>query len=666
VVTSRVVLAAPGEVVMPLDPLPVDEAAALFVERATAASPGFVAGDPAVIQALVELLDGVPLAIELAAARARVVSPATLLAEMSARLPHQATQDGGPAWHATLTATLAWSWGLLSGDERRALAQLSVFDGGFTLEAAEAVLRPGALWPVDALHGLLDHSLVQRVDDDRLRLLWSVHEFASKKLDELGAREGAEARHGAYFARHGAALEGQARRHGGGAARRVLRQEVGNLSAAARRAAARGDGPVAVAAARAAWEVLGMVGPFVAALALARAIDQPGLDLGSQAWVVWLEATAARRCGELRASAAALSRALPAAVAAGDRLAEAQVRLSLADAFIYDGQPDAAMAELADTLRLSRALGDRVVELRAQLAVSKAWRVKGATKESLAAVDLALGLAVAVGDLRGQVIARITQGEFLFRGGRLERAVEVIERALAAAREMGDRYAEGIALNNLGFAHMERGALGEAALRFDAGLRLAQAIGDPRSEAVATNNQGSLARLRGDVAGARSRHEAALALYAQHPDARNEAYVWGCVGRCHADQGSMGLAEDCWAKALAAARATKDRPSEASWLLDVAEGALGRGATEEAFAAISAALVVVEGAGEELLMAKLLCARAKAELARGERGAASATWAAIDALSSPMGLGAGSDLARRVAAVRARLDGPRRGEPGSG
>ena len=157
VVTTREVLGLAGEEVLALPPLPPADGAALFVQRAEAAKPDFQpnAEDQAAIAPLVALLDGLPLAIELAAARVRVMPPRMLLARMSERFKLLASKGGRLDRQSTLRAAFDWSWDLLPTAEKAALAQLSVFEGGFTLEAAEGVLDlsgyDDAPWTVDVV-----------------------------------------------------------------------------------------------------------------------------------------------------------------------------------------------------------------------------------------------------------------------------------------------------------------------------------------------------------------------------------------------------------------------------------------------------------------------------------------------------------------------------------
>ena len=215
VVTSRERLHLTGEEVFPVEPLPLEqEAIELFSARARAQRPDFVldATNRAAVAEVVRLLDGLPLAIELAAARVRVLSPAQLVERMRNRFALLAGVRGAAARQATLRAAIDWSWDLLTPWEQAALAQCSVFEGGFTLDAAEAVFELSA-WPeapaaMDAVQALVDKSLLRtwnRADAGRYDLeephfgmYLSIHEYAAEKLkaSRPGALGLAEERHG--------------------------------------------------------------------------------------------------------------------------------------------------------------------------------------------------------------------------------------------------------------------------------------------------------------------------------------------------------------------------------------------------------------------------------------------------------------------------------------
>jgi predicted ATPase/class 3 adenylate cyclase len=180
-VTSRSPLRIGGEREFAVLPLPEVDAVELFRERA------FIAEPDAAVREICRRLDGLPLAIELAAARTRVLPPDQLLARLERALP---VLTGGrrdaPERQRTLRATIAWSYDLLSADERRLFDRLGVFAGGFTLEAAEAVCDAD----IETIGSLLEQSLLRRGDDGRLGMLVTILEFAVERFvvsDEAGA-----------------------------------------------------------------------------------------------------------------------------------------------------------------------------------------------------------------------------------------------------------------------------------------------------------------------------------------------------------------------------------------------------------------------------------------------------------------------------------------------
>ena len=185
VVTSRAPLHIAGERELPLPPLASDPAVELFVRRAREQDARFDPGpdDLGQIAAICERIDGLPLAIELAAARTRVLTPKQILERIGRRLD---LLSGGrrdaPERHRTLRATIAWSYELLEPAERWLLAELAVFRGGWSLEASEAVAGGDVL---DALTSLVDHSLVTR-NGDRFTMLETVREYAAERLEESG------------------------------------------------------------------------------------------------------------------------------------------------------------------------------------------------------------------------------------------------------------------------------------------------------------------------------------------------------------------------------------------------------------------------------------------------------------------------------------------------
>ncbi|MEV8312802.1 BTAD domain-containing putative transcriptional regulator [Streptomyces sp. NPDC059900] len=249
--TSREPLGVPGELLRPVEPLPEPIALRLLADRGAAARPGFrIEDDEAAAAEICHRLDGLPLAIELAAARLRVLTPRQIADRLDDRfrlltngartvLPRQ----------QTLRAVVDWSWDLLDDPERAVLRRLSVFAGGCDLAAAEAVCgapplhRP--LDVADVLGSLVDKSLVVAAPAQRggmrYRLLETVAEYAGERLDEAGDRDAAERAHLVYFREFARLTEPRLRGGGQREAVEGLEIEYENLRTALRHAVAAGE-----------------------------------------------------------------------------------------------------------------------------------------------------------------------------------------------------------------------------------------------------------------------------------------------------------------------------------------------------------------------------------------------------------------------------------------
>jgi predicted ATPase/class 3 adenylate cyclase len=219
VVTSRMRLGLVGEQEFPVPPLgiPADpsdvealernEAVALFRERVRAILPSFEINqdNASAIAEICARLDGLPLAIELAAAQVRLLSPTELLARLEHRLPLRARAGNVPERQRTLRGAIDWSYQLLDDPERELFARFSVFRVGGTVEAVEAVCNPGEDLGVETLEGLaslLDHSLVRREDlteGSRFSMLETIREYASERLETDFDLQETERRHAEFF-----------------------------------------------------------------------------------------------------------------------------------------------------------------------------------------------------------------------------------------------------------------------------------------------------------------------------------------------------------------------------------------------------------------------------------------------------------------------------------
>ncbi|MEM7248188.1 MAG: protein kinase [Acidobacteriota bacterium] len=485
VVTSREALNVPGEQVLAIDSLPSEGALELLALRARSRRPDFVVSDESrpLLEELVRLLDGLPLAIELAAARARVLSPAQLLERVSDRFELLRGGRGATGRQATLRATLDWSWELLEPWEQAALAQLSVFEGAFSLEAAEAVLDLSAWedapWALDVVQALVDRSLLRSWSREiepagsttagSFGFYVSVHDYAAAKLAEDGAVEesgsGAEAerravaRHGRHFARFGSDEAVQAlTRHGGAESRRSLGLDLENLVAACERAIRHDDGEIAVATFLAAWAVLEVRGPFATACVLGpEVLELESLSPRRRLSASMTLGIALLQEGRLNDARHRLDQALALAQELDEERTEGLVRGRLAVLEQREGRFDDAMAQLTQALALHRRCGHRWAE--------------GAALGNLGGV---------LGDLAGVDAA----------GDDLAEAQSCFEEALVIAREVGDRRLEGVQLMNLGLAFGRAEGSDAAVAHYEQALVLFREAGDRRLEGLLLRNIG--------------------------------------------------------------------------------------------------------------------------------------------------------------------------------
>jgi predicted ATPase/class 3 adenylate cyclase len=616
VVTTREVLGLAGEETLALAPLPAADAAALFVQRAESAKRDFQPSeeDRAAVDPLVKLLEGLPLAIELAAARVRVMPPRTLLSRMSERFKLLSSTGGRRDRQATLRSTFDWSWDLLSPPDKAALAQLSVFEGGFTMESAEAVLDlsgyEDAHWTVDTVQSLVDKSFVRQVSDGRFDMLVSVKEYASEHLrtEERFPGSGppalaaAEARHSSYFA----AL-GEKRAVAGACV------EIDNLVAACRRAAAREAAEESAGALEGAWAALNLRGPFSVGVELAAVVNgTPGLGAAARAIAERVAGSALDASGRVAEARTHLQAALALAREVRDARCEARVLANLADLQRRDGRMEEARAFHTHALALARELGDRDLECMVLNDLGTLEKHLGRLEESRAHWEVALALARKMGDRRWEGGLLGNLGGLHFSEGRLDNARAHLEAGLVVARELGDRTFEGSALCNLGILYQLLGRMDEAVKELEAALVVAREIGHVRVECVVLCNQGIVYDSLGRTAEARTRYEAALAVARELGDRRSEGQVLGYLGLLHARQARFDTARDC---------------------LDSGE-------------------VLLRAMSDRLSLGVLLCGRAEASHFAGDIDAAKDVLAEAESLAAAVGAGPDSELGLALARVR--------------
>lgn len=244
--TSRIPLGLAAERTYPLPELPPDEAAELFAERAIAARPGVVLNQ-AEVRDLVTRLDGLPLALELAAAKVRSMSVSEIIRRLDNRF---ALLRGGsraaPERHQTLLAVIDWSWNLLTEEQRMALRRLAVFRDGFSAESASAVLGQDAR---DVISTLVEHSLVVVREDAgvRYRLLETIREFGRMQLVDSGDDAVAEQRLTAWATHLATQAQRRLYTRDQVAVMSQIREDEGNLVDVLRRSLDRRDAPTVTA-----------------------------------------------------------------------------------------------------------------------------------------------------------------------------------------------------------------------------------------------------------------------------------------------------------------------------------------------------------------------------------------------------------------------------------
>jgi predicted ATPase/class 3 adenylate cyclase/Tfp pilus assembly protein PilF len=614
VVTTREVLGLNGEEVLAVAPMQTSDAIALFMRRASAAKPDFQpsAEDHSAIAPLVELLDCLPLAVELAAARVRVMPPRTLLSRMGDRFALLSGSRHGR--QATLRTVLDWSWDLLSLPEKMSLAQLSVFEGGFTLESVEAVLDlsdcENAPLPMDTLQSLVQKSFVRPVPGERFDLLMSVKEYAAEHLGTEGRYPGSgpsalravTVRHGRYFA----GLHEKLAVVDGGV-------ELDNFLTACRRAAARADAAIAVNALERAWAVLRLRGPFRAGVELASVVRAiPRLKAEPVARVEWVAGRALADCGMGQEASAHFEASLVCAREAGDKRSECRALIGLADRDIHAGRGEVARPLLEAALVIARETGDRNLESRAQNSLGNLEEALGRLSEALVHYEAALPVARGVGDLdsEGSILANL--GNVCHSQGNVEIGRRHMEEALAVARKVGNRRLEGNTLCNLGLLHLVHGRLQEARRQLGASLAVARDLGNAHLECIVLCNLGIVHDGLAQPEVAQQDHEAALGIARELGERRLEGQILGYLGLLHARQARVETARSC---------------------LDSGE-------------------TLLRAAHDRLSLGILLCCRTEAEHLAGNPIALKTAFAEAHAIADALGAGPESELGLAIARLR--------------
>ena len=492
-VTSQASLHLHGEHELPVAPLDLDAAVRLFVDRARSVHAGFtLAGDDAAAVAeICRRLDGLPLAVELAAARTKLLSPLAIIARLENRLE---LLTGGardlPARHHTLRGAIDWTHGLLEADEQAVFACLAAFEGGLTPDDGEAVCGPTSHSPpLDVLASLVDKSLLMRRErpsgEPRLEMLQTIREYARYHLIERGELDDVRRRHAERYLAVAEAAEESLLGPRQAAVVQRLEEETGNVRAA-----------------------------------LTWSLESGRLELGlrmagalARFWSIRDQMTEGRAW--LRQALARSGSVAPAVRARG----------LFAAAYCALGQGDYvdAATRFEQSLETYRMLQDRRGEATCLAQIAWLLVARGQLEQATAAAMRALDLARALDDRATASVALADLAEIALRTGDRDRATQLFGEVLVMRRALGDRRNIANALVNLGRAELLAGDPTGAGARLESGLALAREVADTWGTSLAQISLARLALDRRDVAGAGALAALALSSCRARGDRRTAA-----------------------------------------------------------------------------------------------------------------------------------------------
>jgi predicted ATPase/DNA-binding CsgD family transcriptional regulator/Tfp pilus assembly protein PilF len=528
-VTSRSLLRIRGEREFPVPPLPVPDpaslpspadlvanpAVALFLDRAQATKPdlGLTEENAAAIAEICARLDGLPLALELAAARVRLLPPAAMLPRLANRLGLlTAGPRDLPERQQTLRNAIAWSHDLLDPEEQVIFRRLAVFVGGFTLEAAEDVVgrresgvgsTTGVLLPspdsvLDGIEVLADHSLLRQIGGPggapRFAMMETIREFAVERLLESGEETALRERHAAYFAElaEEASLGFAGPEQGAWLDR--IEAELPNIRAALEWIVGRGgaaDAQRMTSALLRFWEARGRVSE--GRTWHDRALALGGEEGSARARALSAAATLARRQGDYDRAEAFYQQSLAIYRSLDDRPSIGSALNNLGVIALQRGDFAAAATLGEDALAAFRAQDDRP---RIAAVLNNLGMVARRRRDFARAMSLdeeALELHRALGDQRGVGLALNNLGVLAYDQGEVTRAAALYDEALAVFRAIDDRLNTALALHNLAEAVRDQGDLARAASLFAESLTARAEQGDRNGIAECLTGLASLA-----------------------------------------------------------------------------------------------------------------------------------------------------------------------------
>lgn len=476
--TSQIPLGIASETVYPLAPLEPDQALELFVDRARAVLPSFELTEEnrALAAAVVRSLEGLPLAVELATARLRVLS----LESLQGRLQEQFDVLGSgfrdaPERHRSLTASIVWIDELCSPGERALWARLSVFVGGFDLVDVEHVCAGDGIEPgqvLDLLAGLVDKSVVVRVDDgrDRYRMLETLRHYGASRLEEAGATGTWRDRHCHRFA----ALAHDLRGRWVGPEQATLLQryaeETPNFRAALEHAlAAEESVPVALRLCfdlKTFWVTEGLSGE--ARFWMDRALAP---DLGTpteRALVAGLNGSMAIRLGDVAHARSMVDRALALLAGIDDPFVTGAVNLAEGQVLLWELQIERAQEVLRTSVRLLSAYPDRFEYPSALVLVGLIFSQIGAAAEGRELLTTVAALGEATGESTARAYAQVWLAFHTILAGDAEEADRLLRSSIELVWMLRDQVGIALQLEAAAYAAHYKGLDDRCALMLGA------------------------------------------------------------------------------------------------------------------------------------------------------------------------------------------------------
>jgi predicted ATPase len=522
--TSRTPLRVRGEHEYPVPPLAVPaagDAAAdspavqLFAGRAQEVKPSFELSEDNT-EAVAEIcrrLEGIPLAIELAAARVKLLTPEQILGRLEEKRLSFLTGGGGQ--QETLRDAIEWSYNLLDERGKSLFARLAVFVGGTSLETAENVagqplgLEFGEV--LDSIASLVDNGLVRQGEaadgEPRFRMLETIREYALERLSESGELEDARNRHLQRYVELAETTEPELTRAGQAVWLERLSEENDNIRAALAWSFESGQVELGLRLAGALvrfWSVRGLMTEGRRWLTEALTAST-GVQPAVLAKAYFAAGFAALGQGDYPEAKPFFEESLKLAREAGETRLEAQALQQLGwlvmSAGTYEEDHTVRARDLAEkALDLARGIGDKLVQSGALNILAEVAAEEGDEAAANALYEQSLALRRELGDKRLIANSVLTLGRAELTRGESSRAESLLQEGCALARELGDTWSVSLALINLGRLALLNGDVAEAPRLFTEGLKLAKERGDKRVAAECLQGLGAVSATQGDGA----------------------------------------------------------------------------------------------------------------------------------------------------------------------